>query len=519
MKNENGSAIVLGLIFLVLISLSGSVMLTFTRMDKTNQSSYNRIRTAQQAAFTAFKACEGSFANDPKSAEAILEGYTKDHSKKWLLLTADKADTEHKIALDGEPGSPKYSANIVGFGVGHDIDGKAGVTPFIKIEGIGYGKVGGEKKGIALYNLNGLIYSEPSPPKYAIYIATDGYDFNQPIHLIGDIYFGSGFRFNSNANGSIIDGNIKTANKSTLSEFNGGVTINGKAFFQTPIKIQNYTITIKGNGGFKRNIELSKDIVLGGDSYFNGNLTGSSRADLTNHIANYYSGKDDHFIHYTPSPKGSAIDIATELDMPDGDDPPPVFNLNVLSPYVRDVPHNPPLIFTANEIQKIYDATPSKKKWEGYLVMRIRSCSNVDLNNTSGVFSGKVIWIIEKPLGVNGNWYASDANASTIIYVKDGGNLSQLGWPGHMKGYIYVTGTGSITYAFKSGSSFEGAINHVNGSGFQVNTSNTVTIQYGEALINDLSAKGLITKTMYNLSPTLKLVDAKIRPVLMSMQL
>jgi hypothetical protein len=517
MNNERGSAIVLSLVILFIISTAGGVMLMSTRMDKTNQISYTHRKIAQQATITAFKASEGSFADDPVNTVAILDGYLKNPSNKWLFSSASGAGVEHKISMNGDPGSPKYSANIVGFGVGYGTDGVASLTPFIKIEGIGYGKLGKENKGIALYSLKGISFATPASPRYAIYIAVDGYDFNQPVHLIGDMYFGGGFRFNSNANGSVIDGNIKTASKSTVSEFNGGVTINGNAFFQTPIKIQNYEVKVNGNGGFSKNIELSKNLVLGGDGYFNNStISGSSKVDLTNHTANYYSSTSTRFINYTPSEKNSLIDIPDKLEMPAGDDPPPVFNINLLSSYTVDVNFTN---FTATEIQSAYDNTPVSKRWNGYMVMRIKSTSNVQFNGTSGIFNGKVIWIIEKSLGVNGNWYASSSTASTIMYVKDGGNISQLGWSGCMKGYIYVTGTGSITYAFKSGSSFEGSINHVNGSGFQVNTSNTITIKYDEPFIDFLSAKGLVAKTIYTLSPKLKLVDAQIRPELMSIQL
>lgn len=517
MNNERGSAIILSLVILFIISMAGGVMLMSTRMDKTNQISYTHKKIAQQATFTAFKASEGSFADDPVTTVDILDGYLKNNSNKWLFSSANDANEEHKISMDGEPRSPKYSANIVGFGVGYGTGGVASLTPFIKIEGIGYGKLGKENKGIALYSLKGLSYAIPASPRYAIYIAVDGYDFNQPVHLIGDMYFGGGFRFNSNANGSVIDGNIKTANKSTVSEFNGGVTINGNAFFQTPIKIQNYEVKVNGSGGFSKNIELSKNIVLGGDSYFNNStISGSSKVDLTNHTANYYSSTSTRFINYTPSQKTSLINIPNELGMPAGDDAPPVFNISALSSYIRDINF---INFTATEIQNAYNNTPSNLKWNGYMVMRIKSTSDVQFNYTSGVFNGKVIWIIEKSLGVNGNWYASGSTASTIMYVKDGGNISQLGWSGCMKGYIYVTGTGSITYAFKAGSTFEGSINHVGTSGFQVNTSNMITITYSDPLISELSTKGLVTETTYTLAPKLKLMDAKIRSELLSMQL
>lgn len=516
MKNERGSAVIVCIILLFIISIIGMGMLTSVRMDKSSQSSYNRTRTAKQAAFTSFKACEGLFHDKPLQAISILNDYINDNSKKWLLSALSDIHEEHTISMDGNSSSPKFSANIVGFGVGY-FEGVDMNTPFIKIEGIGYGKYGGETKGIALYKLNGLMYVSPPSPQYAIYIATDGYDFNQPVILNGDIYFGSGFRFNSNANGSIINGNIKTADKNIVSEFNGGVTINGKAFFQTPIKIQNYNINISGSGGFKRDIELSKNLILGDNSYFNSlNITGSSTIDLNNHVANYYNCNTDHFNNYIPSNNGSEIDIADQLGMPDGNDDPPIFNISILSSYIQDINFTE---FTGTNVQTAYNNTPSNKKWNGYMVMRIKNSSNVNFNNTQGSFNDKVIWIIEKSLGINGKWYASGTNASTILYVKDGGNLSQIGWPGCMKGYIYVTGTGSITYAFLNGSSFEGAINHVNGSGFQVNTSNTVTITYDGDLINDLSTFGLITETIYTPDPVLTLVDAKIRPVLMSLQL
>jgi hypothetical protein len=512
--NSRGSATVIGLIVLTLAMITGSVMLSVSRMDRNDMSGHSISRTASQASYTAIKACEGTFFNASQETFNTLQAYMDDPSQQWLL-SKNSTREESMIKLDNEDAeSPLYSAKIIDFAPGY-----GSPTPFITVEGIGYSKKGKDpKKSIAIYNLKGLAYNVPPSPKYALYISSEGYDFNQYIFVTGDAYFGSGFRFNSQANGSIIDGNLKTGDNNKTSELNAGLTVNGKAFFQTPLKIQNNAFTVNGPGGFEKNIELSKNIVLSGKSFFNDVLTGSAKVDLTNHDVDYHACNPGYFTNTTSvNHKGSTINIPSQLDLDDGDAPAPIFNLNKIESFINDVPSA--TTFTGVSLQKLYAETSSDQLWNGFLVLRVKNCHSVSFNSAGAPFQGKVIWIIENCLAVNGQWYRSCAAAETVIYVTDGGTIEQLGWNGQMNGYIYVTGSGSIIYSFNAGSSLVGAINHVNESGFQVNTSNLFTLTYGDAIINELSSYGLIKPTTTTAKSTLKMVDAKIRPELLSLQL
>jgi hypothetical protein len=439
----------------------------------------------------------------------------EDNSFKWLLTSINSADEENRHVLQ-EEGNSQFSARIIDFGPSNSFN-----SPFVKIEGIGYGKHGGTKTAIAQYELEGLEFVTTPEPMYGLYIGGDGYDFNTPIHVIGDVYFDDGFRFNSNASGSVIDGHLKTGSKATLSEFNGGLTVNGNALFQTPIKLQNYNLIINGKAGFKRPIEISKNIILADNGYFASSINGASKVDLSGYIA-YHTGscQENDFQNYNSIENFDGNELSKKVNIPDGDESPIQFNIGLVTSYAKEFSTLGFTDLTASNLQTKYDNTPANQKWNGFLVIKVSSCtSNPNFNYTNGVFNGKVIWIIEKSMGVNQKWYESTSNAINIIYVKNG-TISQMGWEGAMQGLIYVTGTGSIIYSFKTGSSIEGSILHVNAAGFQANTSNLFTIAYNSPLLENLDNMGLITLPTHETETgILTLVDCKIRPKLLSIQI
>lgn len=515
LNNQHGTAMIYALIFLVMASITGPIMLKVVKNDRNNVSHYNKNKSAAQAASTALKACEETFLSKPEMSLKIFEKYTNDTSFKWLLGSDSTANIEHKHLLQQE-GNTRFSANIIDFG-----SPDVGSCALARIQGIGYGRHGGSKTVIAQYELQGLNYEIATEPGYGLYIGGEGYDFNSPIHVIGDAYFASGFRFNSPASGTIIDGRLKTGNTNYTSEFNAKITINGNAYFQTPIKLQNDNIIINGKAAFKRNLELSKDIVIADNAFITSSISGSSKLDLSGHDG-YHTGScnDNNFKNYGTISNSGSITLWEKVGIPDGNETPLQMNIGIVNSYAKNFSTLGFTDLTGTNLQTTYNNTPTNQKWNDYLVIKIPASGNVpNLNTPNGTFNGKVIWIIEKNLPVNQKWYASGPNSVTILYVTDG-TISQFGWPGTMKGLIYVTGSGKVDYSFKPGSSLEGSILHVNpATGFQVNTSSIFTISYNSTLVDNLASQGFVTKPTYNMgNGTLTLVDSKIRPKLLSIQ-
>lgn len=522
-KNTRGDAILLVMILIVMIGITSSVMLTISRNNQVNVSNMAKTRTAYQAASTAIEASKSEFEERSSFTVTKLNNYVSDASKKWLL--SDNASNEQKNILGGNDPA-KYSACILMFGMSTSspIEGELPYNvPYIKIQGIGYGRGMVKKKSIATFQLDGLKVESNKVEDYVLYIQKDGYDFNQCMTINGDVYFGSGVRFNSNASGTIINGTLKTADRNTLTEINGQLTVNGNAYFQTPVKIQNSTLNINGNIGFKKTIELLKDVIVNGESYHKSNITGTYKIDVKNHKA-YHSGSCvttkfqnlDRLIN-----KGTSYDIADYVTVPSKDVATTV-NINVIP--TSKIKEFSTLGFTnlnSENLQNAYEMF-SDQLWNGFLVVEI---SNVVptfySSDVRGIFNGKVIWIVKKELSVNGNWYESGNNSSTLIYVKDGGKIWQLGWPGLFKGYINVSGTGNITYAFRANSELQGAIHQINNSEFQVNYSNRVLLNYNSEVMGEYAALNLITNSKFSKSPLSKiiLVDTKIRPKLISLNM
>ena len=512
--NKNGATSVYAILILMLVTLGGLSLLFIAKRDRTNSSDYVKIKSSTQAAMSAIQACEGKFLNHSAESFDLLIRYNQDNSYQWFLNTTDEATSEKFIEMWNGNNAPKYSAKIIGFDPTNFL---------IKIEGRGCRRHSSIKPVIATYQLNGLGSIPSNKTKYVLYIKKDGYDFNQNITINGDVYFGGGFRFNSNSNGTIINGNFKSGKSNTVSEFNGAVTIKENAFIQTPIKLQNSSLTVEGKSGFEKYLELHKDLILKDNGFFNGYITGCSGGDVyMNNHAVLHSGSctSGKFKDYTSfQSNGGTIDLASKVILNPGDfDPPTEVDIeSIPSIYIKDFSSLGFIEFSGINLQSTYVNTPESEKWKGYLVVRI-SASDPEPTFYNGTtpFGGKVVLIVERALSVNGNWYRSCPTSETLLYVTDGGIIYQLGWNGYLRAYINVSGNGRIDYSFNVGSQLKGAIHHVSDNAqFQANSSNLFQLTYDESLITSLSAAGLINESTVN-GGSFKLVDARIRPQLLS---
>ncbi|MDD5651226.1 MAG: hypothetical protein PHF86_12555 [Candidatus Nanoarchaeia archaeon] len=522
-NNQRGSAaIVYTLCLVCVVGITGAVMLKTVGYDRTNVANAGKTRSAYQAASTAVKACETQLEKKSVESITVMNNYLTEKSKKWLL-SADPS-SEQKISMSTNVTDPaKFSVCILGIG---EALGDGGYNiPHIIVQGNGYGQFSGKKKtAVATYQLDGTEFDRPSVQDFAIYIQKDGYDFNQKMTVNGNVYFGGGVRFNSNASGSIINGYLKTGDNGTTTEFNGQLTVNGNAYFQTPVKLQNSSLDVNGKAGFKRNIELLNTLNINGEGYFTNSISGTFKVDMKNHKA-YHSGScmASQFQNLTALENKGSFNISDYVDISGGNENATTINMTTISS--DKIKEFSTLGFTklnGTNLQNAYDNTPADQLWNGYLVVAIsNSVPTFYTADVQGIFSGKVIFIVSKELSINSNWYESSSSSTTLLYVKDGGKLWQIGWPGLFKGYIHIAGSGGATYAFRAGSSLQGAIHQINNSEFQANTSNLVTITYDGVLMGELASLKIITNTKYPATAQTKivLVDTKIRPKLISLSL
>jgi hypothetical protein len=499
--NNKGDTLLISLILCTAILISSSVLYKVCYNNIKNRIFIEEEKKAIKAAELASNEVQYLLKEDSYNSFNKLNTFLSDKSKKWFLSTKNLSSEERISYNDLE-----YSAEILEL---YPLK----YYSLLKIKTYGYTK-NFKKSLIVQLKIEGTALVSSLKPEYSLYIASDGYDFNQKIQIIGDVYFGGGFRFNSNASGSIINGNIKTGLGSTVSEFNGRVIVNGKAFFQTPIKVQNDSLIFNSKAGFLKNCELLKSIAINDKGYFAGSIQ-TNKVDMRQNDAIHKGTCSPfNFANATSVISNSSLDIANELNMTPGNDDPIKVNYNGMSSFVLDFSALGITELTGKNLQLVYDFNKNKL-WNGYLVIRISNNKIPQFNKTEGTFNGKVIFIVEASVPVNGKWYSSSDTSETIIYVKKG-TISQLGWDNTMNGFIYVEDQGDIQYSFNKNSKLNGFICHTNKAGFQANTSNMVTIEYQESLINKWSSIGLISLPSYNVKEVFTMIDYKIRPVIIS---
>ncbi len=171
--------------------------------------------------------------------------------------------------------------------------------------------------------------------------------------------------------------------------------------------------------------------------------------------------------------------------------------------------------FTASTLnQKYLEASLNGKLWNDFLVIRIDQTAS--MSASSSAFTGKVIWIVDNALNCNGDWYDCEASSNTLVYVRNGGRVNGLGSGKNFRGYIYVEGTGEVSYTMKTGNSFRGAIHHVSESApFKLNSGAPLNIQYDENVLKEYVSLGVINPPG-KVNAGLVLTDANIRPELIS---
>ncbi len=513
-KND-GFAIVYGLAVFFIASASGLSILYISQKDRSGAGDYSKVRSSAMSARAALKAFEHQCESQPSAVIEILKKYNQNHSYKWLLGDVAHSGSENKLKCWNGTDAPSYSAHIMKFD---------SVNLLLQVQGIGYGGGGGKKKAVGIYRLRGALDEITWDQNDAIHLAGPARNFDQRVTVNGNVYFGADVHFNSGAAGSIINGDFKTGNSTSLqSSFDGSTTINGKAFFQTTVRINGgVNLTVNGKSGFQRSISTDGTVDLYGDTYLNSTVDGNARLNLRGNMVTH-SGQvtSNDIVNGTASQivnNGSNINIANALNMRDG---------NELS-FTGSVDQiDAGLIYqysslgwgsiTAENLNQQYqNASAQGKLWNNFLVIRINGYS-ASMNSSAGTFNGKVIWVVESGINCNGQWYDCSASSNTMVYVKSGATINGLGSGKNFRGYVYVEGDGKVIYQFGNGNSFRGAIHHVSPtSGFTFNSGSPLNIQYDREVLKDFVRFNLLTPPGVTVREMV-LNDIKLRPELLSL--
>ncbi|HEX3020660.1 MAG TPA: hypothetical protein VHP36_10180 [Chitinispirillaceae bacterium] len=514
MKRKNdGFAVVYGLAVLFVASISGISIMYISQKDHNSASDYSKMRSAAVAARSALDAFEGQCISQPQNVLDILKQYNRNPSKKWLLSDVGHAGSEQKIKFLNSNDASTFSACIMKFD---------STNLLMQVQGIGYGGSGGKKNAIGIYKLEGIKASSTWIPKDAIYLAGEGRSFDILTKVKGNVYFGADVRFQGGAVGSVIDGDFKTGPSDKKSEFDIPLVIKGNAYFQTPLKVLGtYGLTIHGKSGFEKEINTNPSFNLFKDAFVNGNMIGTGRLEM-NYNPVIYSGLHNianKFYQASPAAvnNNGLIDIASRLGMQSGNDPSlnsfiinipdeKIFNISKLAGWSN---------FTAANVQAKYDDAALKNQlWNGFLVIKIDKDANMGVSFTT--FTGKVIWIVDKKINCNANWYKCSPSSNTLVCVRSGGYIEDMGSAFNFRGFIYVEGTGSVKYSWRNGHSINGAIHHTSEkSGFHLNAGGSLDITFDAGVLSEIMGTGVIGYSG-GMSGGLILADTKIRPKLVS---
>ncbi|MBN1575673.1 MAG: hypothetical protein JW913_03925 [Chitinispirillaceae bacterium] len=532
MNNQRGFAVVYGLMVLVLASMGGTALLFMTQKDRIQATDYAKMRSSSQAAKAALKACEGQFQTAPDVVLDILKDYIEDpDTKRWLLGTAENATEEQKITLGSSADAPQYSAKILGYNENDQL---------IMIEGTGYLNNGGKKKAIATYQLAGLaIVTHTPPPTYGLYLGGALQNINEPINIQGDVYLSlqGGLTSQHFNQGGTIKGNLKTALTNSEFNVNNALTVEGNVFMRAVVTASAaFTVKSPYKCGFENPIKtLDQQMQLKGKAFFNCSYPNNwnNSVNMNYNPVYYYTGGNPDiptgkFANASPSPAGRAtlMNLADSLGMTPGDESPYSVTMPTwASGVVKEVAGGNYSVTDVNNwwTEKYGNDKLYKDEW---LIIKL----NGDLAmNGNGTFYKKVIWMSNgKNINANGNWYDCDDASNTMIYVTGNTTLNGFGVPDNkrFRGYIYVDGTGNMNYQFGGDhTTFNGAIHHKQGT-FNLNSPGNLNLVYnsgstGVAAVQELMDLGIIAAPGAESLPPpgLNLVDLKIRPTLVSMQL
>lgn len=131
--NQNGFAVVYGIVVLFLASVTGFSLLYISQKDKGASADYSKMRTAAVASKAGLTAFERQCSNAPEQILDLVKKYTQDHNSKWLFGSVANSTEEQKISFWAGSDAPSFSARIMKFDP---------LSHLVQIEANGYGGLG-----------------------------------------------------------------------------------------------------------------------------------------------------------------------------------------------------------------------------------------------------------------------------------------------------------------------------------------------------------------------------------------
>ncbi|NLD92535.1 MAG: hypothetical protein GX639_07690, partial [Fibrobacter sp.] len=178
-SDEKGIAIFITLILLFIVTIAGVTILAVAGRDRIASSDMSAVRGVAEAASTALDACENQLSQKSQLMVTVLNKYSKDKSYRWFFSAdSTSANKEKKVSLGN---GYFYSAEIMAFDTAKNV---------LQVRGIGYGRSDEQKTVIAQYKLTGIQLKTGvmDIPRYAIYLAGNGRNFDQKFDVDGNVF-------------------------------------------------------------------------------------------------------------------------------------------------------------------------------------------------------------------------------------------------------------------------------------------------------------------------------------------
>jgi hypothetical protein len=519
-SDEKGIAVFVTLILLFVVTIAGLTILTIAGRDRIASSDMSVVRGASEAANTALDACENQILQKSPLMTSVLNKYLKDKTYKWFFSTDSLgANKEKKVTL-GEGYS--YSAEIMAYDTGNNV---------LQVRGIGYGRSNEQKSVIAQYRLSGIQkISGAAIPRYALYLAGQGRNFDIPIDITGDVYIGKDFHFNSNALNSRLRGFLKTGVDIALTSGIDavGLVIDSGIYIGTGLKMNSNPFTCDNKFGIEGNLELDRTLTIKKNAWFNGSITGNAKVDMNGNII-YHSGSVSvlrvmNYSNMNNLGPSKITDIAQKIGVNTTNDS----AWGVDTTGLNAVAYALGKYLDAAKLNTMYQACAESRKKNGYMVV-YDSAGNVQIDPSADEFKGKVIFLLRYGLNING--YFPNMSADSRVLIIGTGQVGINGFGGAdaqtFNGLVYLKDTCDMKTQAYGTYTINGAI-HLAGvkCKWQMNNvlpsfNQRIIFKYNPAIISEFVSMGIINipapgGTPSGVPGTLKLTDFKIRTTMLS---
>jgi hypothetical protein len=554
MSSNRGYASFHALVIMVFATIAGAYLLRSASKDAGTAGSFYQMRSAAVSADAGMIASLSQLVTDTTKARALLEDYTADNRKRWLLSGGGATSSPNTVAFTGT--DQKYSARIV------DFDPASGL---IKIESNGTGTGSSSGKVTGVFLLEGLDVPHVAPQStHALFVAGDARVSNAALVVDGPAYFGGGLTLN--AGGSDFRGTFKTAAYGGGPlDLEGTASFRDAAYFETPVIFGSGASVFYKGAGFDDDVALTASPRLSGAGltvFANGQLTGAGQIDLASNafaysgitanvarVRNASSIANANDMLGIPASLGFNPGLEQEIAVDFSAIPAAkVYNLARLDAalFSYNGRHIGATMTSEDLIDAFHGIDPADRIGYHNLFAAVHIDRDITLiggdadNATNYTYHGVdfddddnykwFVFHVTAKFNVNGNlWrtvqpgYGADAThyGNVMFQVDNGGSLVDFGGNSVFHGYVNVTGTGSATYKWGPGGSLIGAVHHVSpASGFGVTGPNPMRVTLDQSVINEYDLiPGLLVHPapVPNPGPAPRITDAKIRPKLLGM--